>query len=58
MNCSHGFRPDKSCHTALKLVEQKFNGIKSVIEGDIKGAYDNIDHKILLGILEESKRRG
>jgi retron-type reverse transcriptase len=33
-------------------VEQKFNGVKWIVEGDIKGAYDNIDHKILIGILE------
>jgi group II intron reverse transcriptase/maturase len=52
-DCSHGFRPKRSCHTALKYVEQKFNGVKWIVEGDIKGAYDNIDHKILIGILEE-----
>jgi retron-type reverse transcriptase len=50
---SHGFRPNKFCHTALKQVSQTFNGVKWIVEGDIQGAYDNIDHKILLGILGE-----
>nr|YP_010338688.1 putative reverse transcriptase/maturase [Glaucosphaera vacuolata]UNJ18638.1 putative reverse transcriptase/maturase [Glaucosphaera vacuolata] len=50
---SHGFRPGKSCHTALKQVSQEFNGVKWIIEGDIKGVYEYIDHRILLGILEE-----
>ena len=53
MECSHGFRPKKSCHTALKYVEQRFNGVKRIVEGDIKGVYDNVNHKILIGILEE-----
>lgn len=30
-----------------------FNGVKWVVEGDIKGAYDNVDHKILIRIPEE-----
>lgn len=43
---SHGFRPNRSCHTALKRV-QRMTGITWMIEGDIKGYFDNIDHKIL-----------
>lgn len=50
---SHGFRPQKSCHTALKQVETQFNGVKWLIEGDIEGAYDNVDHKILLKLLKQ-----
>ncbi|WP_446898884.1 reverse transcriptase domain-containing protein [Clostridium sp. LBM24168] len=52
-NLSHGFRPNRSCHTALKQITKGFNGIKWFIEGDIKGCFDNIDHKILLDILSE-----
>lgn len=50
---SHGFRPDRSCHTAFNRIKYGFNGTKWFIEGDIKGCFDNIDHKVLLGILSE-----
>ncbi|MCL2375290.1 MAG: reverse transcriptase domain-containing protein [Firmicutes bacterium] len=48
---SHGFRPKRSCHTALKSMRYGFSGIKWFIEGDIKGCFDNINHKKLLEIL-------
>lgn len=48
---SHGFRPNRSCHTALQQLNKGFNGIKWFIEGDIKGCFDNIDHAALLSIL-------
>ncbi len=50
---SHGFRPNRSCHTALNAMRYGFNGVTWFIEGDIKGCFDNIDHKVLLGILAE-----
>jgi group II intron reverse transcriptase/maturase len=50
---SHGFRPKKGCHTALKDIFHGWTGIKWFIEGDIKGCFDNIDHTILLSILRE-----
>lgn len=50
---SHGFRPNKSCHTALKSLQNNFNGVKWFIEGDIKGFFDNINHNILIGIMRE-----
>lgn len=49
---SHGFRPKKSCHTALKQVRNRFEGVKWFIEGDIKSFFDNIDHHILINILK------
>lgn len=49
---SHGFRPSRSCHTALKQARCYFVGSKWFIEGDIKGCFDNIDHNVLIGILE------
>lgn len=48
---SHGFRPKRSCHTALKEININFKGVKWFIEGDIKGCFDNIDHKVLLNLL-------
>ncbi|MEF3309372.1 group II intron reverse transcriptase/maturase [Paenibacillus sp. GYB004] len=55
---SHGFRPNKSCHTALKQIKREWTGVKWVIEGDIKGFFDNIDHDQLLGILSEKIKDG
>ena len=50
---SHGFRHDKSCHTALQQIQNTFTGVKWFVEGDIKGYFDNIDHHILVNILRE-----
>jgi group II intron reverse transcriptase/maturase len=50
---SHGFRPQRSCHTALMQITKSFNGAKWFIEGDIKGFFDNINHDVLIGILQE-----
>ena len=50
---SHGFRPHKSCHTALTSIQRTFTGAKWFIEGDIKGFFDNINHDVLINILLE-----
>ena len=50
---SHGFRPGRSCHTALISIQKSFTAVKWFIEGDIKGFFDNIDHDVLVGILRE-----
>lgn len=50
---SHGFRPEKSCHTALQSVDKKFKRCKWFVEGDIKSFFDNIDHQILINILRK-----
>jgi len=55
---SHGFRPDRGCHTALRDVFHAWTGTKWFIEGDIKGCFDNIDHTILLSILREKIHDG
>ncbi|MCL3850993.1 reverse transcriptase domain-containing protein [Parabacteroides sp. GYB001] len=51
---SHGFRPGKSCHTALIHLQNTFIGAKWFIEGDIKGFFDNINHDVLIKILQKS----
>lgn len=48
---SHGFRPGKGCHTALRQIHHSWKGTKWFIEGDIKGCFDHIDHNTLLSIL-------
>lgn len=50
---SHGFRPNRGCHTALTFVKRYWKGTKWFIEGDIKGCFDSIDHSILLNTLKE-----
>jgi group II intron reverse transcriptase/maturase len=53
MNCSHGFRPDKSPHTALTKIRYEFNGVRWFIEGDIKACFDNIDHTVLIKLISK-----
>lgn len=48
---SYGFRPNRSCHTALKDLKHQFNGTRWFVEGDIKACFDNINHKVLVGII-------
>ena len=48
---SHGFRPGKSCHTALKDLKGNFIGARWFVEGDIKGCFDNINHAKLVEII-------
>ena len=50
---SHGFRPNRSCHTALTHIQNEFSGAKWFVEGDIKGFFDNINHDVLINILLE-----
>jgi group II intron reverse transcriptase/maturase len=49
---SHGFRPDRGCHSALSSVKH-WKGISWFIEGDISNCFGSIDFEILLSILSE-----
>ena len=51
LDCSHGFRPKRSCHTALKKLKYQFGGVRWFVEGDIKGCFDNINHEVLVGFI-------
>ncbi len=44
---AHGFRPDKSCHTALAAVKREMHGVRWWVEGDIKGFFDHVNHETL-----------
>lgn len=55
---SHGFRPNKSCHTALYQVKSTCKGTNWVIEGDITACFENIDHDVLIGILSKKIQDG
>jgi group II intron reverse transcriptase/maturase len=50
---SHGFRPGRGCHTALREVEKTWTGTTWFIEGDIAQCFDSLDHSVMLEILGE-----
>ena len=51
LDTSHGFRPGRSCHTALKSIQFGCRGSSWVVEGDITSFFDNIDHDTLLSLI-------
>lgn len=53
---SHGFRPNRGCHTALKQIVSHWTGTVWFIEGDIRGCFDHIDHGVLMAILKRRIR--
>lgn len=50
---SHGFRPGRGCHTALRQIYDHWAGTTWFLEGDIAQCYDSLDHSKLLEILSE-----
>ncbi|MDA7979470.1 MAG: reverse transcriptase domain-containing protein [Pirellulales bacterium] len=50
---SHGFRPRRGCHTALREIYFTWKSTVWFIEGDIRGCFDNLDHTVLTSILRE-----
>jgi group II intron reverse transcriptase/maturase len=52
-NNSHGFRPSRGCHTALRQIVETWHGVNWFIEGDIKACFDSLSHEILLVALAE-----
>lgn len=46
--CSHGFRQGLSCQTAIRDVVRHYSNSSWIIEGDIKGCFDNIPHGKLI----------
>ena len=50
---SHGFRPERGCHTALGEVKSTWAGTVWFIEGDISKCFDNLNHELLLNSLSE-----
>ena len=53
LSSSYGFRPGVGTHDTLSSIEQKYDGMNYVIEGDIKGMYDNVNHETLIKLLEK-----
>lgn len=48
---SHGFRPGRGCHTALRQIRVGSHGFTWAIEGDIQGFFDSMDHSVLIKLL-------
>lgn len=51
MNSSHGSRPNRGNHRALKAIKTKFKGVKWCIEADIDSNFPSISHKVLMKLL-------
>jgi group II intron reverse transcriptase/maturase len=50
---SHGFRPGRGCHTALREVANTWTGTTWFIEGDIADCFGSFDHQVMLSALAE-----
>ncbi|MCA1681702.1 MAG: maturase [Actinobacteria bacterium] len=50
---SHGFRPGRGCHTALREVAKTWTGTTWFIEGDISDCFSRLDHEVMVKILSE-----
>ena len=52
-NRSHGFRPRRSCQTALKQIQNTFTGTNWFVEGDIHACFDSFDHHVVIDLLRK-----
>ena len=53
LDCSYGFRPERNCHQALKQLNDliMFQPVSHIVEADIKGFFDNVDHDKLMEVI-------
>ena len=61
LDCSYGFRPKRGCHDVVKYINQTImtKRVNYILEADIKGFFDNVNHEWLMKFLEndiEDKR--
>jgi retron-type reverse transcriptase len=52
LECSHGFRPQRGCHSALRSV-RSWKGVPLIIEGDIQSFFDSINHNLLAQLIKK-----
>ena len=50
---SHGFRPGRGCHTALREIAHTWTGTAWFIEGDIADCFGSLDHDLMIETLSE-----
>ena len=55
LDCSYGFRPNRNCHQALNVLDKMImqKPVNHVIDADIKGFFDNVDHDWLMRCIEQ-----
>ncbi|HAX94716.1 MAG TPA: group II intron reverse transcriptase/maturase [Bacteroidales bacterium] len=55
LDCSYGFRPGRGCHQALKKLDNTIMSkpVNHVIDADIRGFFDNVDHDWMMRMLQE-----
>jgi group II intron reverse transcriptase/maturase len=54
MDSSFGFRPSRSCHSAIREVIEmvQYRKVSYIVEADIKGFFDNVDHEWMIKFLQ------
>ena len=54
LDCSNGFRENRSCHTTLARIKKNImtKRVNYILDADIKGFFDNVDHKWLIKFLD------
>lgn len=54
LDCSYGFRPNRNCHMVIKEINQRImiNKVNYILDCDIKGFFDNVNHEWLIKFLE------
>ena len=54
LECSYGFRPNRNCHQAIREINQRImiNKVNYILDCDIKGFFDNVNHDWLMKFLE------
>ncbi len=54
LNCSYGFRPNRNCHQAIASIKKTITTkpVNYILDADIKGFFDNVDHKWMIRFLE------
>jgi len=59
-NCSYGFRPKRNPHQALDAFRQQCNKLNVgwIVDADVSGFFDNIDHDCLREILKQRVNDG
>ncbi len=55
---SHGYRPNRGCHTALSEVTTHWTGTTGFIEADISDCFGSLDHEVMLSALAETVHDG
>ena len=54
LESSYGFRPNRSCHMALAGLERILHTNKTnyIVDADIKGFFDNVNHNLIIEMVE------